>query len=132
MIRRPPRSTLFPYTTLFRSHGADSQVHGRDGGHLAGGALAVELPGHDDAPPGGLGAGHELRVDILEAELRDGRDVRAEDQDARPRRGDVVGRDLVAELQQYGRLQRLGDGLAERDRLDVRAARDLALAVGLD
>src|SRR5256885_5276173 len=29
MIRRPPRSTLFPYTTLFRSHlrrrGADSQ-----------------------------------------------------------------------------------------------------------
>src|SRR2546422_6601451 len=24
MIRRPPRSTLFPYTTLFRSHAADS------------------------------------------------------------------------------------------------------------
>src|SRR2546430_9904103 len=23
MIRRPPRSTLFPYTTLFRSRGAD-------------------------------------------------------------------------------------------------------------
>src|SRR2546426_6259462 len=23
MIRRPPRSTLFPYTTLFRSHGRD-------------------------------------------------------------------------------------------------------------
>src|SRR5690348_17782771 len=23
MIRRPPRSTLFPYTTLFRSQGAD-------------------------------------------------------------------------------------------------------------
>src|SRR5256885_16937944 len=23
MIRRPPRSTLFPYTTLFRSHGAN-------------------------------------------------------------------------------------------------------------
>src|SRR2546427_7104124 len=23
MIRRPPRSTLFPYTTLFRSHVAD-------------------------------------------------------------------------------------------------------------
>src|SRR5438477_3527077 len=22
MLRRPPRSTLFPYTTLFRSHGA--------------------------------------------------------------------------------------------------------------
>src|SRR5256885_17101052 len=27
MIRRPPRSTLFPYTTLFRSdHGADRQA----------------------------------------------------------------------------------------------------------
>src|SRR5690348_17638942 len=25
MIRRPPRSTLFPYTTLFRSHGAPPQ-----------------------------------------------------------------------------------------------------------
>src|SRR2546427_7080742 len=25
MIRRPPRSTLFPYTTLFRSHGGDQQ-----------------------------------------------------------------------------------------------------------
>src|SRR3712207_9077326 len=24
MIRRPPRSTLFPYTTLFRSSGAES------------------------------------------------------------------------------------------------------------
>src|SRR3712207_8587577 len=27
MIRRPPRSTLFPYTTLFRSHG-DRVVEG--------------------------------------------------------------------------------------------------------
>src|SRR2546423_11010056 len=26
MIRRPPRSTLFPYTTLFRSAGADEQL----------------------------------------------------------------------------------------------------------
>src|SRR5258708_30539787 len=25
MIRRPPRSTLFPYTTLFRSHGQESE-----------------------------------------------------------------------------------------------------------
>src|SRR2546429_6424018 len=25
MIRRPPRSTLFPYTTLFRSHSLDLQ-----------------------------------------------------------------------------------------------------------
>src|SRR2546427_7458325 len=26
MIRRPPRSTLFPYTTLFRSYGLTSQM----------------------------------------------------------------------------------------------------------
>src|SRR5947209_10132122 len=29
MIRRPPRSTLFPYTTLFRSSGADGVMVGR-------------------------------------------------------------------------------------------------------
>src|SRR2546425_2021267 len=27
MIRRPPRSTLFPYTTLFRSRGVAPQVY---------------------------------------------------------------------------------------------------------
>src|SRR5438132_7462570 len=26
MLRRPPRPTLFPYTTLFRSHGPLSQI----------------------------------------------------------------------------------------------------------
>src|SRR5687768_17812927 len=31
MIRRPPRSTLFPYTTLFRSHGHDDDAGGRLG-----------------------------------------------------------------------------------------------------
>src|SRR3712207_8002662 len=29
MIRRPPRSTLFPYTTLFRSRRASAQAVGR-------------------------------------------------------------------------------------------------------
>src|SRR5437899_9567538 len=29
MLRRPPRSTLFPYTTLFRSHLADRIGHRR-------------------------------------------------------------------------------------------------------
>src|SRR2546427_9265404 len=33
MIRRPPRSTLFPYTTLFRSHEAEQAAQDRkDGG----------------------------------------------------------------------------------------------------
>src|SRR5687767_16029655 len=32
MIRRPPRSTLFPYTTLFRSHRSREQrPHGGEG-----------------------------------------------------------------------------------------------------
>src|SRR3712207_8096427 len=30
MIRRPPRSTLFPYTTLFRSVAEDRVLHGLD------------------------------------------------------------------------------------------------------
>src|SRR2546425_8214450 len=37
MIRRPPRSTLFPYTTLFRSHDRRSPGdvdHARVGGEL--------------------------------------------------------------------------------------------------
>src|SRR5258706_2525233 len=42
MIRRPPRSTLFPYTTLFRSHRL-----ARDRGIVPG--LAVVLVGHNPA-----------------------------------------------------------------------------------
>src|SRR3712207_8433691 len=34
MIRRPPRSTLFPYTTLFRSLGLDAGADGADGVRL--------------------------------------------------------------------------------------------------
>src|SRR2546427_7565706 len=35
MIRRPPRSTLFPYTTLFRSRGEESAgTHGQRRGWL--------------------------------------------------------------------------------------------------
>src|SRR3989442_9962527 len=34
MIRRPPRSTLFPYTTLFRSHLVPGQLRDRDRGWL--------------------------------------------------------------------------------------------------
>src|SRR2546426_1192845 len=35
MIRRPPRSTLFPYTTLFRSTAIGSEGLGSDRPHLA-------------------------------------------------------------------------------------------------
>src|SRR5258708_15993297 len=40
MIRRPPRSTLFPYTTLFRSGKA---LGGASGGYTAGRKDIVEL-----------------------------------------------------------------------------------------
>src|SRR5258708_22148255 len=48
MIRRPPRSTLFPYTTLFRSHGghghhAGHHLQGAHGGRPPEGALEVEI-----------------------------------------------------------------------------------------
>src|SRR5256885_12296991 len=38
MIRRPPRSTLFPYTTLFRSRRAPDQDEGNRGGGAGRGA----------------------------------------------------------------------------------------------
>src|SRR5258705_10631319 len=41
MIRRPPRSTLFPYTTLFRSHAIFS-VNLVDGGAPASGIVFTE------------------------------------------------------------------------------------------
>src|SRR5438270_12264169 len=47
MIRRPPRSTLFPYTTLFRSGAGRG---GRPGEHAPGGAGAGQL-GLSPAPP---------------------------------------------------------------------------------
>src|SRR2546425_6384193 len=44
MIRRPPRSTLFPYTTLFRS----DDVVRRAGLDVVRRGLFVEASGHDD------------------------------------------------------------------------------------
>src|SRR2546430_13356364 len=48
MIRRPPRSTLFPYTTLFRSNARFSLVH----------RLAATFPG----PGNGMSAMRVLRL----------------------------------------------------------------------
>src|SRR3712207_8551372 len=55
MIRRPPRSTLFPYTTLFRSR--------RDGLRLSAGGDAAGRDEHGEAhqrrtPPGRAPAAH--------------------------------------------------------------------------
>src|SRR5256885_12806528 len=55
MIRRPPRSTLFPYTTLFRSvpvhgaHGARWEVRNRP---------AAPGPGHGDRKSTRLNSSH--------------------------------------------------------------------------
>src|SRR3712207_7151739 len=47
MIRRPPRSTLFPYTTLFRSRAG--------GGPQGGGERGGQLRGAGEGPAGGSG-----------------------------------------------------------------------------
>src|SRR5437868_7839304 len=43
MIRRPPRSTLFPYTTLFRSPGLDQNLAQAEPGPLLFGEGSREL-----------------------------------------------------------------------------------------
>src|SRR2546427_8642518 len=66
MIRRPPRSTLFPYTTLFRSPPAhaDRQLHRRHllpGGLQQRGQLQQALPGdqgHEDRKSTRLNSSH--------------------------------------------------------------------------
>src|SRR2546429_5798199 len=53
MIRRPPRSTLFPYTTLFRSpHIASARRIGRcpDGPAAAPGGNRGRTPAHTPSP----------------------------------------------------------------------------------
>src|SRR2546430_9642869 len=56
MIRRPPRSTLFPYTTLFRSHAGIRLRDGRQGaGEVSpdrGGHPPAEHVGADEHPEG--------------------------------------------------------------------------------
>src|SRR2546422_7017967 len=74
MIRRPPRSTLFPYTTLFRSRGVDRRVHER----------FLRRPvalGARQLPPGEVD-GHQavrLRVAQRDAARRDEERVRVAD-----------------------------------------------------
>src|SRR2546422_4213393 len=68
MIRRPPRSTLFPYTTLFRS-----VVH-RDPFHLATTELATVLGGRELHRVGDVvaerGVGARVRQEQADPELR--------------------------------------------------------------
>src|SRR3712207_7078029 len=63
MIRRPPRSTLFPYTTLFRSEGRRVEV---------GAELAVEhaehVPVELRGDPGGVVVGAHQPARVLRSE----------------------------------------------------------------
>src|SRR2546421_3519332 len=84
MIRRPPRSTLFPYTTLFRS-GGDVRFAELAALHAA----REQVPDAPDGGGDGLGAAVSQR-DAAARERRDVRDpvphgARANDRDA-PRR----------------------------------------------
>src|SRR2546427_5500766 len=61
MIRRPPRSTLFPYTTLFRSRGLAAARGAQQGQHLAG--LHAQVGGLQAAGAVGIGLGALPDVD---------------------------------------------------------------------
>src|SRR3712207_7996591 len=54
MIRRPPRSTLFPYTTLFRSW-VSLRLSADCGGLLGGGALSWPAAARQGGALAGLG-----------------------------------------------------------------------------
>src|SRR3712207_7106673 len=76
MIRRPPRSTLFPYTTLFRSPEGDRD-HQDDVLEQPLGRPDDQQAAEQDDPVNRVRAGHERRVqrvrdlrDELEAEER--------------------------------------------------------------
>src|SRR5699024_12573767 len=66
IMRRPPRSTLFPYTTLFRSRRRLVRCRGPGSAVAARGRLRLGDPGlRGDAPadPGGPGAAALAGVD---------------------------------------------------------------------
>src|SRR3954465_9494081 len=53
MIRRPPRSTLFPYTTLFRSYGDHRDLHSFPTRRFPISVVAVFFKNNPRDPPGG-------------------------------------------------------------------------------
>src|SRR3989442_8020626 len=69
MIRRPPRSTLFPYTTLFRSRTVESMYYILEGhGEVTSGRERKVL-GPDTAVYFPAGSTHGIR-DVSKARLR--------------------------------------------------------------
>src|SRR3989449_9262096 len=96
MIRRPPRSTLFPYTTLFRSFGGwglgGSQWRGVDDGQGRGALRAAVDRGitfFDTALAYGDGHSERLMGQALKPEIHAGRVVVATKV---PPRNEEIGR----------------------------------------
>src|SRR2546422_2530620 len=71
MIRRPPRSTLFPYTTLFRSHGLAPKHAEGQRKDLVPIAIQVERhrADHDAAPVGRIDLRSEEHTSELQSRL---------------------------------------------------------------
>ena len=94
---------------------------------LAGAPLAVVGSRHHHAASIGLGPVDEVRVHVPEDELGYGRDVGPQGQYLRPRRQDVVGGDVVSQLDQDYTFLVVLEGASGGQRLDVRATADLYL-----
>src|SRR3989441_4238664 len=88
MIRRPPRSTLFPYTTLFRSRSrcAARELLRRGGCRLLRRPAAVLRRAHLPAPPAAARRRHRL-VAARAAPVRPGVAARRGAEPALPRLG---------------------------------------------
>src|SRR5258707_15479882 len=65
MIRRPPRSTLFPYTTLFRSHVQRSWLASQGNRHLSHESMILALWGSY------LPLGDRVKIDYLHRQPSD-------------------------------------------------------------
>src|SRR5256884_3924295 len=117
MIRRPPRSTLFPYTTLFRSIVADFIKHAKSQGIPVGpgrgsgaGSLVAYALTITDLDP--------IRFGLLFERFLNPERVSMPDFDidfCQDRRGEVIdyvqqryGRDQVAQIITFGTLQARG------------------------
>src|SRR3712207_7657518 len=68
MIRRPPRSTLFPYTTLFRSHHARLGVDRLVGVERILEPVAARRRGHELRDPARARGAHRERVEVRSEE----------------------------------------------------------------
>src|SRR3712207_7348389 len=74
MIRRPPRSTLFPYTTLFRSRTADRAT--RDGRRLLRRRHHVRTPPASGLDGEGQPGGRQHQTARLEVDAQDRKSTR--------------------------------------------------------